>query len=62
MAHAPAFDPASTAGQAIIGLFNQIKETAPDPSDEWPGGHTVDLLTNWFGGLGIDVTAGPIQN
>jgi hypothetical protein len=47
-------DFSNPAGQAILGLFRQIKEQVEEPDGDWPGADVVDTLTAWFTSLGLD--------
>lgn len=53
--HTPTVDLTTDAGQAIVELFRSIKEDIEESDGSWSGGDTVQALTLWFMGLGIDV-------
>jgi hypothetical protein len=51
--HTPTVDLTTGAGQAIVALFRSIKDDI-ELGDDWPGADVVQVLTEWFTGLGID--------
>jgi hypothetical protein len=51
-AHALTFDPATSGGQAVCRLFQQIKDV-----EEPDGGEVCEMVMQWFADLGFDVEA-----
>ncbi|MFE0775588.1 hypothetical protein [Streptomyces sp. NPDC058861] len=59
------YDPTTPEGNAIADLFDDVK-AIEDADGSWDGADIVNLLTDWFTGLGINVKgpsnqAGPIK-
>lgn len=51
------YDPTTPEGQHISGLFRTLKERF---GGDWPGADVVQILSEWFHGLGIDPD-GPVH-
>ncbi|WP_331725985.1 hypothetical protein [Streptomyces sp. NBC_00470] len=56
----PQYDPTTPEGQAISRLFRQVKNIE-DRDGDWNGGDTVDLVGDFFIGLGLDINRGDYQ-
>lgn len=48
------FDQCTREGAAIADLFNRIKDIEESTGD-WNGGEVIDVLSQWFSELHIDV-------
>ncbi|MFE5037151.1 hypothetical protein [Streptomyces sp. NPDC056683] len=59
MAHQLKFDPTSDAGRAVVALFN-TKKDMENPDGTLNTGDMINVLNDWFTGLGIDDDAGPV--
>lgn len=54
------FDQATPEGAAIADLFSRIKDIEEGTGD-WNGGDVVDVLSQWFSELDLDVDGGTDQ-